>query len=300
MTHQSMQPRRVVSRRWRNEPMRAVEQRRYQAQQRWKKQQRLRDKYLRQIDKETNPRNRRVLSVKARKAHTQMAAIQKRFPNSPMGIDEISGSIPVEVKGPTVSLPPEPLPNTLSKYTDRAYAESMIAAGELLIRPASQFENAENPARQDDELTAHNRELELAPVHHPLFTITGNGGLTYEMTVNDYYIWCSAKSLRRQLFAEFDVDSFVVVFDAPQFLSRLRKEFESRNLTFGCHSAFYHGDRINSFEGPFFYEAASKYANQDEYRVVGIPEHGEMGNFFVKIGSLNEIAKVATIEDCPS
>ena len=115
----------------------------------------------------------------------------------------------------------------------------------------------------------------------------------------NYYIWSSAKSLQRQLFTDFESDSCVEIFDVPRFLSKLEKEFERRNLTFRYHSIVYHDARINSFEGPYFHKVSTGYANQDEYRVVGIPEDGEMKRFIAKIGPLRDIAKVLTIEDCP-
>ena len=285
---------------WRNVHLKSEEQRRYQAQQQWQKKQRWRNKYLRQFEKETNPRTKSLLCSKARKAHSQMVAIQQQYPDFSMGVDIITGSIPVKVMPRTAALPSEPLPTKLFKYTERKHADSMIADGELLIRPASEFVNAVNPARQDDELTAKNRKLELGPVHHPLFTITSSNGLAYEMTVRqDYYIWSSAKSLRPQLFKEFKSDSCVEIFDVPTFLSRLKKEFESQKLQFECHSIVYHDASINSFEGPYFYKVATGYAKQDEYRVVGSPGDGEMKCFKAKIGSLKDIAKVLTIEDCP-
>jgi len=279
--------------------LKAEKQRLYQAQEKWREKQRLRNKYLRQFEKEANPQIKRRLSSKAKKAHSQMIAIQQQHPDFAMGIDEII--IPVDIKPSTHSLPPEPLPTRLFKYIERIHADSMIADGELLIRPASEFKNAENPARRDDELTAKNRKLELGPAHHPLFTIIPDGGLAYKMTVKqDYYIWSSAKSLKPQLFKKFKSDSCVEIFDVPTFLSRLKKEFENRELTFACCSVVYHDAPINSFEGPYFYKVASKYANQDEYRVVGIPGDGEMKCFKAKIGSLKDIAKVLTIEDCHS
>ena len=278
--------------------LKSEEQLRYQAQQQWQKKRSLRDKHLRQWEKETNPQSKMRLYNKVKKEHSQMVAIQRRYTDFPMGDDEITGSVPVKVRPPTASLPPESPPARLFKYIRRKHADSMIANGELLIRPASEFKNAVNAARQDDELTAKNLKLELEPAHHPLFTITSNSGLPYEMTVKDYYIWSSAKSLKCQLFTDFESDSCVEIFDVPQFLSRLKSEFESRKLTFACHSVVYHDAKINSFEGPYFYKVASEYANQDEYRVVGIPGHGEIGKFIVKIGSLKDIAKILTIENC--
>ena len=115
----------------------------------------------------------------------------------------------------------------------------------------------------------------------------------------NYFIWSSSKSLKRQLFTDFESDSCVEIFDVPGFLSRLEKEFKSRNLAFKCHSIVYHDARINSFEGSHFYKVATGYSNQDEYRVVGIPIDGEMKSFIAKIGPLRDIAKVLTIEDCP-
>ena len=280
--------------------MKSEEQLRQQAQQQWQKKKSLRDRHLRQWEKETNQQTKMRLCSKVKKEHSQMVAIQRLYPDFPMGDDEITGSVPVKVRPPTASLPPESPPTRLFKYIKRKFADSMIAEGELLIRPANEFENAVNPARQDDELTAKNRKLELEVAHHPLFTITSDSGLAYEMTVKDYYIWCSAKSLKRQLFTDFRVDSCVVILDVPKFLSRLKKEFESRQLQFSCHSVFYNNAPINSFEGPYFYKVASGYISQDEYRVVGIPGDGEMKCFKAKIGSLKDIAKVLTIEDCPS
>ena len=275
--------------------MKSETQHRDQAQQQWQKKKSLRDRHLRQWEKETNPQTKMRLCSQVKKEHSQMVKIQQRYPDFPMGDDEITGSVPVKVMPPTASLQSEPLPERLFKYIKPKHAYSMIADGELLISPASGFENSETPARQDDELTARNRMLELETVHHPLFTITSNSGLAYKMTVPDYYIWCSAKSLKRQLFTKFEAEACVHIFDVQQFLSRLRKAFESRDLTFACRSVVYHDAPINSFEGPQFFKVASEYADQDEYRVVGVPEHGQMEKFIVKIGSLKDIAEVLTI-----
>ncbi len=280
--------------------MKSEEQRFYQAQKKWLKKKNLRDRWLRQWEKETNPQIKSSLCRKIKRVQAQMVAIQRRHPNFSMVVDENTGSIPAEVLPATDSPPLEPLPDKLFKYTERKYANSMIADGELLIRPASGFKNAATPARQDDELTAKNRKLELGTVHHPLFTITPISGLPYEMTVKDYYIWSSSKSLRKKLFKKFTSDSCVVILDVRTFLSRLESEFESRNLEFDCRSIVYHDAPINSFEGPYFYKVAIDYAYQDEYRVVGTPRDGEMKCFIVKIGSLKDIAKVLTIEDCSS
>ena len=227
-----------------------------------------------------------------------MVAIQQQYPDFPMGVDQMI--VPLKVQPSTHFLPPEPLPTRLFKYTDRQWAVSMVEDGELLVRPASEFKNAENLARQDDELTAKNRKLQLEAVDHPILQITSTSGLGYSMTSRqDYYIWASAKSLSAQLFRDFRSDSCVVILDVPTFISRLKNEFESRNLTFHCRSVIYHNGSINSFEGPYFFKVATGYANQDEYRVVGIPGDGELKPFFAKIGSLKDIAKVLTIEDCP-
>jgi hypothetical protein len=177
--------------------------------------------------------------------------------------------------------------------------ERALTLGEFRLVPASSYQGLEDDAaRQDDEL------CRIRTVAASEVVITGEDGrvikpladVTFTSRLSrDYYVVCFSTEWSPDDCGGFsDVDACLVIHDPETLLERLHAEIE--RVLPGCANA----------DGPVSYGTMTRlgvaytkpafYAPQREFRLtVFAPEEGRLAPLLIKVGNIEDIAKVVLL-----
>ena len=189
----------------------------------------------------------------------------------------------------------------LFRYTNRQYAEEMLAEGKVRIGAASLVEKFDSDrARFDKEL----EKSSYSPGKHVhIVTEEGRklpiiGDLCSTVSRPDYYFFCMSLDLDAALFMDFSADCCVVIKKPDIFRERLGRVTERQlpGWKFGDFPVEYY-DPCERIRNQLLSADGSKdfcYAYQRENRFIwahpqGIPAKGYK---FLSLGSLADIAEI--------
>lgn len=190
-------------------------------------------------------------------------------------------------------------PAKLYRYSELRWLERALIFGEFRLVPASSYYDLEaDAARQDDEL------CRIRAVAANELVITGEDGnavkplgdVTFTSRLSsDYYVICFSTEWSPGDNGGFSgVDACLVIEDPESLLERLHAEIEK--VLPGCINM----DAPVSYgvKSPLgvAYSKPAFYANQCEFRLTAFaPEGGPLAPLIVKIGSIEDIAKVVRL-----
>lgn len=131
----------------------------------------------------------------------------------------------------TVAAHPLPGGTFLAKYGRTRHLERALERGEILISPASSYEDSSlDPARRADELKVSiqipGEELEIRIIDEatgkPIETLPQPAWVTYTRgTRADFYVYCLSAAWKPQLFLDFQADACLLITNPRIFLNRL-------------------------------------------------------------------------------
>lgn len=190
------------------------------------------------------------------------------------------------------------------RYTNRQYAEEMLAEGKVRIGAASLVE------KLDSDMARFDKELEkssyLPGKHVHLVTEDGRkqpitSDFCTTVSLPDYYFLCMSLDWDSALFNDFSADCCVVIKEPDIFCERLGKVTERELSGWEFHDILVeYYDPYERIRNQRLNAGSSKdfcYAYQRENRFIwfhpqGIPAQGYK---FLSLGSLADIAEIHTI-----
>ncbi len=221
-----------------------------------------------------------------------------------------------QAKGAALPLLP---PRAVVKYGPGEHLRAAHEAGDILLRPASYYDDESlGPHRADNELVRRRdinafgayavpvREADGSPIHNgPRIPIPGNFEITDK--TDDYWVWCGSCAMERRLITDFKADACLIIRDVSAFAKRLsasvveaaerllRGQFaqldtDSRAVTYfdPCGPSLDLRMRI-----PVFWWKSIYYAYQHEWRVTCVPVPRpvrHLPELKLRLGSLRDIA----------
>ena len=195
-------------------------------------------------------------------------------------------------------------PGQLYKFGKREHLEPMFNKGRIRISPASFYNDPSlNPAIKDEELTfsikIRAEEIKAEDMNGNEIPAFGNVEVSFESTTN-YYVCCLAANYTLREFDDFDANCCIVISKPREFTKRLLSKVRKTKPTFrGFASHVNYIDPLNHYSGEVdvFLAKHFRYAYQNEYRIIWIPEIPKMDlePFFVEIGDMRPYAEIVHV-----
>ncbi len=194
--------------------------------------------------------------------------------------------------------------DVLFRYDKTHQIENLFNNGQIRIRPASDFLRLEQDIARKDEECSKKLFLEISRTR--ITTEAGTeipfvGCIEKTVSLPDYYVFCMACDWDPELFADFDVDSCLIIKDTESF-SHLIENAAKIQLSdwFFHHNPVEYFDPYERHKNEHIDAAMSKnfkFAYQREYRFLWMPKNGDVpdGFKFLELGSLGHLAEVCSI-----
>lgn len=198
----------------------------------------------------------------------------------------------------------------LLKFSQKEFINDMYKYGRFRISPASYYAKGSHIRAVKDLETARNYRLKA--INDLLkgkssFEFQGrkveikNGVVPIELSMDDYYLFCSCKEINRRMPTDFEADSVLIIKNKKEFIERLKNEMliSYPDWDFLERDVYYY-DPYNDLpidQNQEFYKHLS-YAYQKEHRCILRPRRPTsetLEAFFLEIGSLEDIAEFVTV-----
>ena len=197
-------------------------------------------------------------------------------------------------------------PSVIVKYGKTSYLRALLEEGEILIKPASSFDDASlNRAIRDDELSldiyVKSRLYEKAYAKYG-YALSPPGprvgrSIRRLRAPTNYYVHCFSTARDLRLFGAFDANACLVVSKPIMFAERLGRavsEYLGGWRWFGAPIEYIDPLRPPADQLDVVRCKNFRFAYQSEYRVAWLPPESRerLEQFKVKIGNLQDIAEL--------
>jgi hypothetical protein len=194
----------------------------------------------------------------------------------------------------------------LFKFGHRDHLNDMLNRGDIKLRPGSYYKDPSlNHAVGDDELhfTAEPRVADIyvhddsqlvgsVTVHDVKFTLEYG---------TDFYVFCMTRRFSPRLFADFDYNACLIIYDCDEFIKRFQHATEKKlgGWSFFATNVTYVDPQNTDAEPPIIpFSKELRFLYQQEYRFViepPTPKQPRLPDIDLQLGPCSDIAELISI-----